>query len=101
MNSAIVVLNWNDWKNTVDCLESIYQNDGKFDVFLVDNGSYQKNILKISSWHKGLIISDRNFVKPRINNQGKLISMNFNNNIFDKKKMREIYIYLEIKIILV
>ena len=59
MNSAIVVLNWNDWKNTVDCLESIYQNDGNFDVFLVDNGSYQKNILKISSWYEGRIISAR------------------------------------------
>ena len=98
MNSAIVVLNWNDWKNTVDCLESIYQNDGNFDVFLVDNGSYQKNILKISSWYEGRIISDRNFIKPKINNKGKLISMNFNNNIFDKKKMREIYIYLKIKV---
>ena len=95
MNSAIVVLNWNDWRNTVDCLESIYQNDGNFDVFLVDNGSYLKNILKISSWHEGRIISDRNFIKPKINNRGKLISMNFKNNIFDKKKMREIYIYLK------
>ena len=33
MNIAIVVLNWNDWKNTIDCLESIYQNEGNFDVF--------------------------------------------------------------------
>lgn len=94
MNSAIVVLNWNDWRNTVDCLESIYQNDGNFDVFLVDNGSYLKNILKISSWHEGRIISDRNFIKPKINNQGKLISMNFKNNIFDRKKNeRNLYLF--------
>ena len=43
MNSAIVVLNWNDWRNTIDCLESIYQNDGNFDVFLIDNGSNHQN----------------------------------------------------------
>ena len=46
MNSAIVVLNWNDWRNTIDCLESIYQNDGNFDVFLIDNGSKFKTYLK-------------------------------------------------------
>ena len=59
MNSAIVVLNWNDWKNTIDCLESIYQNEGNFDVFLIDNGSDLKNILNISSWYRGKFISDR------------------------------------------
>ena len=47
MASAIVTLNWNDWKNTIDCLESIYQNEGNFDVFLIDNGSDLKNILNI------------------------------------------------------
>ena len=58
MASAIVTLNWNDWKNTIDCLESIYQNEGNFDVFLIDNGSDLKNILNISSWYKGQLISD-------------------------------------------
>ena len=33
MASAIVTLNWNDWKNTIDCLESIFQSDYQnFDV---------------------------------------------------------------------
>ena len=60
MASAIVILNWNDWKNTIDCLESIYQNEGNFDVFLIDNGSYLKNILNVSSWYNGKLISDGN-----------------------------------------
>ena len=64
MNSAIVVLNWNDWRNTIDCLESIYQNDGNFDVFLIDNGSNLQNILKVLGWYKGQIISNRTFIKP-------------------------------------
>ena len=38
MNIAIVVLNWNDWKNSIDCLE-VFTKINKFDVFLVDNGS--------------------------------------------------------------
>ena len=94
MTSAIVILNWNDWKNTVDCLESIYQNEGNFDVFLIDNGSDLKNILNISSWYKGQLISDRNFIKPKFKNFGELIYMDFKNNIFNKKKnMRNLYLF--------
>ena len=94
MASAIVTLNWNDWKNTIDCLESIYQNEGNFDVFLIDNGSDLKNILNISSWYKGQLISDRNFIKPKFKNFGELIYMDFKNNIFNKKKnMRNLYLF--------
>ena len=94
MASAIVTLNWNDWKNTIDCLESIYQNEGNFDVFLIDNGSDLKNILNISSWYKGQLISDRNFIKPKFKNFGELIYMDFKDNIFNKKKnMRNLYLF--------
>ena len=94
MASAIVILNWNDWKNTIDCLESIYQNEGNFDVFLVDNGSELKNILNVSSWYKGKLISDRKFIKPKFKNFGELIYMDFKNNIFNKKKnMRNLYLF--------
>ena len=94
MTSAIVILNWNDWKNTVDCLESVYQNEGNFDVFLIDNGSDLKNILNISSWYKGQLISDRNFIKPKFKNFGELIYMDFKDNIFNKKKnMRNLYLF--------
>ena len=94
MASAIVTLNWNDWKNTIDCLESIYQNEGNFDVFLIDNGSDLKNILYISSWYKGQLISDRNFIKPKFKNFGELIYMDFKDNIFNKKKnMRNLYLF--------
>ena len=48
-NLAITVLTWNDWENTVKCLESIYQSSfQEFDVILVNNNSDQKHIDKIS-----------------------------------------------------
>ena len=94
MNSAIVVLNWNDWRNTIDCLESIYQNDGNFDVFLIDNGSNLQNILKVLSWYKGEIISNITFIKPGLKKRGEFIFMNHKNNIFDiKKNNRNLYIF--------
>ena len=39
INSVITVLNWSHYRNTIDCMKSIYQNDKNFDVFLIDNGS--------------------------------------------------------------
>ena len=93
MNSAIVVLTWNDWKNTIDCLESIYQNEGNFDVFLIDNGSKLQNILKISSWYRGQIISNRTFIKPKVKKCGEFITMNHKNNIYNiKKNTRNLYL---------
>ena len=97
INSAIVVLNWNDWKNTIDCLESIYQNDGNFDVFLIDNGSSFENIQRVSNWYNGKLFPDRKFIKPKPKSHNELILMNFKNNIFNKKKALEICTYLEIK----
>ena len=46
-NIAITLLTWNDWENTVICLESIFQNTHqKFDVILINNGSENKHIKK-------------------------------------------------------
>ena len=55
-NLAITVLTWNDWENTVKCLESIYQSTfNDFDVILVNNNSDQKHIDKIFEWSKNKI----------------------------------------------
>ncbi|OUW75782.1 MAG: hypothetical protein CBD72_05500 [Flavobacteriaceae bacterium TMED212] len=94
INSAIVVLNWNDWRNTIDCLESIYQNNGDFDVFLIDNGSNFENIQRISNWHNGKLLPNRNFIKPKLKNYNELIFMNLKDNIFNKQKnIRNLYIF--------
>ena len=50
---AILVLTWNDWKNTVACLESIFKtNYNNFDVFLIDNNSNYENLNNIIQWCK-------------------------------------------------
>ena len=52
---AITLLTWNDWKNTVECLESIFQSDYQnFDVVLVI-GSEKFHIDKIIEWSKNKI----------------------------------------------
>ena len=53
---SITVLTWNDWRNTVECLESVFQNDYKyFDVILINNGSEKYHIDKIYEWAENKI----------------------------------------------
>lgn len=53
---AIVILNWNGWKDTIECLESIYQiNYPEFNVIVVDNHSQDKSLQKIKEFTKGKI----------------------------------------------
>jgi hypothetical protein len=37
---AIIILNWNGWKDTIECLESVFRIDyPNYQVIVVDNGS--------------------------------------------------------------
>lgn len=48
---AIIILNWNGWKDTIDCIASLYQLEGvDFSLVLVDNGSSNESVEKISSY---------------------------------------------------
>ena len=53
---AIIILNWNGWKNTIECLESLYQIDyPTYEIILVDNGSKDDSVQKIGEYAKGEI----------------------------------------------
>ena len=51
---AIIILNWNGWKDTIECLESLqrltYPN---YQIIVVDNGSTDGSIEKIKAWAQG------------------------------------------------
>ena len=50
---AVVVLTWNDWKNTIECLESIFNSSFQnFDVVLVDNNSDEIHLKKLTNGQK-------------------------------------------------
>jgi glycosyltransferase involved in cell wall biosynthesis len=51
---AIVILNWNGWKDTIECLESVFRNTyPNYQVIVVDNGSTDGSIEKIKAWADG------------------------------------------------
>jgi len=51
---AIIILNWNGWKDTIECLESVFRNTyPNYQGIVVDNGSTDGSIEKIKAWAEG------------------------------------------------
>lgn len=49
--TGIIILNWNGWEDTIECLKSLNQiNDTDFFIVLADNGSTNNSVLKIKSY---------------------------------------------------
>lgn len=59
---SIIILNWNGWKDTLECLESLYQiNYSNYDVIVVDNNSKDNSIEKIREYCQGKLIAKSDF----------------------------------------
>lgn len=59
---SIIILNWNGWKDTIECLESLYQiTYQNYDIIVVDNGSVDDSIKRIKEYAEGRIEVTSNF----------------------------------------
>ena len=48
---AIIVLNWNGWRDTLECLDSLMANTWtQMEIIVVDNGSTDDSVAQICSW---------------------------------------------------
>lgn len=53
---SIIIINWNGWEDTLECIESLYQiNYPNFNVIVVDNDSQGESLEKIRSYALGEI----------------------------------------------
>jgi GT2 family glycosyltransferase len=58
----ILILNWNGWSDTLECLESVFKNDhANYHVVVCDNDSADNSVERIMAWADGLL--DTFFVK--------------------------------------
>ncbi|OPX60226.1 MAG: N-glycosyltransferase [Methanobacterium sp. PtaB.Bin024] len=69
-NVTIIILNWNGWQDTIECLESVFQNDyPNYNVIVVDNDSTDDSINRIKKY-----CSNRTNNPSRINNPDTKVS---------------------------
>lgn len=54
MQNYVVLLNWNGWKDTIECLESVFRlQHPSFGVVICDNASENGSLEKIKAWADG------------------------------------------------
>lgn len=67
---SIILLNWNGWRDTIECLESLYQiTYPNYDVIVVDNGSEDDSIEKIKEYCEGKIEVESKFFEYDTSNK--------------------------------
>lgn len=67
---SVIILNWNGWKDTVECLESLYQiNYPHYNVILVDNNSEDDSIEMIRNYCNGSLRPESKFFNYELNNK--------------------------------
>jgi GT2 family glycosyltransferase len=58
----ILILNWNNWKDTIECLESVFQTRyPNFQVICIDNASTDDSERMIKEWAEGRLIVESRF----------------------------------------
>ncbi|MGF1454263.1 MAG: glycosyltransferase family 2 protein [Alphaproteobacteria bacterium] len=51
---AVVLLNWNAWSDTIECLESLLRSDHpNFQVIVCDNASTDGSVDRLTAWGRG------------------------------------------------
>lgn len=56
----ILVLNWNGWRDTLDCLDSLYCSAyPDYQVVLIDNHSADDSLQRVHEWANGKMVADR------------------------------------------
>jgi GT2 family glycosyltransferase len=52
----IVIVNWNGWGDTIECLDSVFRNSYEnYQVVVIDNGSRDGSLDRIRAWAEGLL----------------------------------------------
>jgi len=88
---SIIVLNWNGWNDTIECLESLYQiTYPNYDVIVVDNGSTDDSVQNLKMYAEGRIKVKSKFIKHNMNKKSIPVTecLSCNNNSVEFKRMK-------------
>jgi GT2 family glycosyltransferase len=58
MFASVIVLNWNGWKDTIECIESVWRLDcSDVRIVVCDNASTDGSVEKIKEWARGDLLA--------------------------------------------
>lgn len=61
---TIIIVNWNGWRDTIECLESLYQlNFPNYRVIVIDNSSQDESVERNRSHILRKSVKGRNWAK--------------------------------------
>ena len=64
---SIIILNWNGWQDTVECLETVLKsNYANYSILLIDNNSSNNSVRKIKQWLNGELKEEVNTLYPQL-----------------------------------
>ncbi|NLI41733.1 MAG: glycosyltransferase family 2 protein [Caldisericales bacterium] len=96
---CIIILNWNGWKDTIECLESLYQIEyDNFMVLLIDNHSADESINMIRNYTEGKLEVQSKFINYSNNNKP-IKTYEFTNEEAEKVKFNRPELYKTLIII--
>lgn len=85
---SIIILNWNGWKDTIECLESLYKIEyPNFEIIVVDNNSINDSIKNIIKWTKTRRIKCFYITKNDLDNKKYLLRKIKANHLPSREKL--------------
>ena len=90
---SIIIINWNGWKDTIECLESLYRIEyPDYNVILIDNDSKDESLSKIELYCEGKIPVESKFFRYSTANKPITIKSYTSKEISSEKTSPEIFI---------
>jgi len=102
---AIIIVNWDGWEDTIECLESLYRIDyPNYEIIIIDNHSQDDSVRRIKDYSEGkeltIIENEDNYGFAEGNNIGiryalkylkpKYILLLNNDTVVDKDFLKEL-----------
>ena len=90
---SVIILNWNGWQDTIECLETVLKNNYQnYHIFLIDNFSEDDSITRIrqwatGDWNMGIETNFPDLIYPLVKKPVRLFELNLELNIDPEEQL--------------